>query len=91
MTVDVRESVTTLNHYTASEIRAEMGRQQLSGRKLAERMGRSPNWVSLKTSGASGLGVDDLEAVAKALGLLPDELIRRARTARAGLSEPTRS
>lgn len=67
-----------LSERTAGEIRAEMGRRQMSGRKLAQKMGRSPNWVSLKTSGASDLNLEDVEKICAALEIDPVDLIRRA-------------
>lgn len=78
MTIDVQPSAVRLSARIAAEIRAEMARQRLSGRQIAEKVGRSPNWVSLKTSGAHRLDFDDAEVFAGVLGLSLLELLRRA-------------
>lgn len=54
----------------AREIRAELGRQQLSNRRLAERLGVSYMWVSRRLSmGDVDLTFEDTQAIATALNV----------------------
>ena len=76
MSIDVTAGL-RLSGRIAAEIRAEMARQQISGRTLAARLGRSPNWLSLKTSGSSKLDLDEVELIAHALGVTVVDLFPR--------------
>ncbi len=76
MSIDVTADL-TLARRVAAEIRAEMGRKQISGRTLATRLGRSPNWVSLKVSGAQKLDLDELALIASVLGVTVIDLFPR--------------
>lgn len=78
MTIDVQPRPLSISARMAAEIRAEMARQRMSGRTIAARVGRSPNWVSLKTSGAAHLNLEDVEVFAGVLGVTSIELMRRA-------------
>lgn len=54
----------------AREIRAELGRQQMSNRKLAELIGRSAMWIHRRLStGDTELTFDDAQLIAGALGV----------------------
>lgn len=53
----------------AAEIRAEMGRQNLSQQQLAARMGQAQPWVSRRIKGNASLDLDDLDAFAAALNV----------------------
>lgn len=77
MSIEVTASTTTLSARVASEIRAEMARQKMSGRELARRLERSPNWVSLKVSGSQVIDLVEVELIANALGLTVQRLIER--------------
>ncbi|MDG4796172.1 helix-turn-helix transcriptional regulator [Micromonospora sp. WMMD1082] len=59
----------TLSQAVAAEIRAEMGRQQKSGRAVAEAMGVSHIYLSRRLTGKVSLTLADLEKVAAALGV----------------------
>ena len=61
----------------AREIRAELGRQQLSQRRLAVKMGNSYQWVQRRVSlGATLLlTVDDIQAIADALAVPPSRFL----------------
>jgi transcriptional regulator with XRE-family HTH domain len=84
MSIDVA-SDPRLSRRVAAEVRAEMARKRITGRALARTLGRSANWVSLKTSGAQGIDLDELETIAAALGVtIVDLLPRRDR----GVTEP---
>lgn len=78
MTIDVQPSALKLSARVAAEIRAEMARQRMSGRQLAQKVGRSPNWVSLKLGGTARLDFEDAEVFASTLGVSVMELLRRA-------------
>ncbi len=69
-----------------SEIKAEMGRRDLSLRGLASLMGVNPQYVSSRLGGGNPrtgkrveLTISDLAALADAMGLDPIDLVRRAR------------
>lgn len=57
----------SLNDTVAAEVRAELGRQRITGAKLAERLGVSGVWVSRRLSGHIALTTDDLERISIAL------------------------
>lgn len=68
-----------------SEIKAEMGRQDLSSRALGRKIGASSQYMSARLDGGNPrtgerviLNVRDLAAIASALGLPYMELIKRA-------------
>jgi transcriptional regulator with XRE-family HTH domain len=75
MTTDVPRSVTgrpaepgTLSEHVAAEIRADLGRQGISQRQLAVRLGVSPMWVSGRLSGETAISLDDIVLMAAGLG-----------------------
>lgn len=53
----------------AAEIRAELGRQGLSQRELADRLGVMQWWVSRRATGRQAITAGELVAVALALGV----------------------
>lgn len=55
--------------YVAGVLRAELARQEVTQRQLAERIGRTQNWVWVRASGRVPCDVDDLAAIAAALNL----------------------
>jgi len=61
-TVPMRELI-------AEEIRALLGRRQLSASELARRMGVSQRYMSRRITGETALDVDDLEKIAAYLGV----------------------
>lgn len=71
-----------------SEIKAEMGRQDMSSRGLARRLDTNPQYVTYRLNGGNPktgelviLDVRDLSAMARVLGLTEVELIERAERA----------
>lgn len=67
-----------LTQRVAAEIRAELGRQNVTGKRLAELLGVSHSWVSYRLTGQQTIDFDDIEKIAGALGvpvshLLPGE------------------
>lgn len=70
------------------EIKAEMGRQDLSSRALGLKIDRSSQYMSMRLDGGNyktgkrvTLDVVDLAAICSALGIEIAELVRRARAA----------
>jgi len=73
----------TLNDAVAAEVRAEMARQRISARRLAEMSGIPHTTLARKMRGAARLDLDDLQDVADALGvdvyaLIPPRPVRVA-------------
>lgn len=68
-----------LAHAVAAEIRAETGRQRVSGRELARRIDEPVTTVSRWLRGDTALGLDDLDKIAAALEVDLVDLIRAAR------------
>lgn len=70
---------TRLATVAVSSIRAEMARQRLTGRQLAELVGHDQMWVSRRIGRAAAgpgiLSVDELGELADALGVSPVELL----------------
>lgn len=66
---DMTHPTATLQTAVAQGLRAEAARQNISRRQLAERMGRSHNWVSRKFNGTTPITVDDLQELADALNV----------------------
>jgi transcriptional regulator with XRE-family HTH domain len=56
-----------LNKRVVQEIRAEMGRQRLSGVQLASAIGRTQNWISSRLTEKTPLSLADLEQIARGL------------------------
>ncbi len=63
----------------AAEIRAEKGRQRVSGRELARRMEEPVTTVNRWLAGGSKVGLDELDKIAAALEVDLVDLIRAAR------------
>lgn len=57
------------------EIRAEMARQRLTQRELAERLGSQQSWLSRRLTGGVALTLDDAELIAEALGVSLVQLV----------------
>jgi transcriptional regulator with XRE-family HTH domain len=67
----------TLTEAVLGEIRAAMGRQQMTGRAVAEAMGVTHVYVSRRLSGKVPLTLADLDRFAVALSVPVIELIPR--------------
>ncbi|KQW47574.1 hypothetical protein ASC77_14095 [Nocardioides sp. Root1257] len=81
----------TFSEALVSEIKAEMGRRDLSSRALGRLLGRSSQYMSDRLDGGNSktgrrvtLTVKDLAAIAGVFELHPAELIRRAKEAADG-------
>ena len=62
----------------AGELRAEMARQRMSGRRLAQSVDMYPSLLSRRLASPENFTVDELEQVCAALGLTLRELVDRA-------------
>lgn len=68
----------TRNALLAAEIRAEKARQQISGRKLAQAIGKPETTVARYLRGETDMSIDDIEQFAQALNVTTVDLIARA-------------
>lgn len=64
----------TFAEYISGEIKAEMARQGITQRELADRLGWGQTTVSRKLLGSRPLEVNDVEQMADALGVSIAEL-----------------
>ncbi|MDG4796171.1 helix-turn-helix transcriptional regulator [Micromonospora sp. WMMD1082] len=64
-----------LRYHVAGEIRAHLGRQQISGAKLAQAIDRSEMYVSRRLNGRTSFDLDDLEKIADVLGVTVADLM----------------
>jgi transcriptional regulator with XRE-family HTH domain len=74
----VRHMAQTANEAVAAEIRAEMARQMISGRELARRVQKPETTIARWLRGKTQMSLDDVEMLAKALGVDPVDLIIHA-------------
>lgn len=58
----------------AAEIRAHLGRYNITGRELARRLDEQQNWVSRRLSGTVTITVNDLLRIARVLDVQPSAL-----------------
>lgn len=71
--------MSALAYAVAAEIRAETGRQRVSGRELARRIDEPVTTVSRWLRGDTPVGLDELDKIAAALDVDVVDLIRAAR------------
>lgn len=65
----------SLNQTAAAEIRAEMGRQQLTHRELARRLDWNHVSLGRRLKGTSPLSLDELDHIAAALNVPMQQLL----------------
>jgi DNA-binding Xre family transcriptional regulator len=65
----------TLSERVAEEIRAMLGRQRMSGRQLASKLGVSQTWMSTRLAGTTPIDLNDLERIAGILDVDVFELL----------------
>lgn len=77
MTQEAMASPSPLTQRVAAEIRAELGRQQMSQRRLAELLGIDQALVSrrLAATNARPWTTDEIDRIAAALGVPVDRLL----------------
>lgn len=71
-------AMSSYSQVIAAEIRAEMARQSVTQVRLGTLIGKPQTTVSRWVSGAKPLDVDDLDLIAKALGLTVVDLVSRS-------------
>ncbi|MDG4791880.1 helix-turn-helix transcriptional regulator [Micromonospora sp. WMMD1102] len=64
-----------LRELVAEEVRALLGRRQMSGAKLATAIDRSEMYVSRRLRGETAFDLDDLERIAGVLGVQVADLL----------------
>lgn len=69
----------TLNEQIAAEIRAELGRANISQAEFAARCDMTPSSFSRRMSGEIPWNTDEIERVAKELGIQHDQLTNPVR------------
>lgn len=88
-TVQEVATVPTFRQLLAAEVRAELARQQITGRQLARLVGESPAWAARRLAGGTAMDADDLQRIADAIQVPISQLIleaaRRADATRAGI------
>jgi len=79
MSVNMQRPVTgSLSVRTAAQIRAVMAYYGTTPTEVARRIGKSAQWMSVRMRGQQPIDLDDLDLIAGALGVAPDELLPRA-------------
>jgi DNA-binding Xre family transcriptional regulator len=78
----------TLSAKVAIEIRAALGRRDMSRSELSRRLGVSAMWVSDRLRGKTPIGLDDLERIANVLELEPVDLLPTAAVPSVGSKPP---
>lgn len=73
-----RTATASLSERVGMEIKVEMVRAGVSGRRLALRLGVSQSWISTRLNGTTPIDLNELERVADVLGIDGAELLRRA-------------
>ncbi len=66
-----------LSAYVAGEIRAQLGRLNISRVELARRAGKDETWVGKRLNGRREITINDLERIARALRIEPGKLLPR--------------
>lgn len=61
----------SLTHRIAAELRAELARHRVSGRRLARELGVAHTWAAQRLNGTIALSSDDVERIACVLGVDP--------------------
>src|SRR5688572_16396367 len=95
MTTTPTPARTSLSERVAEEIRAQMARKRITGATLAKTLKVSPAWISYRLSGKQPIDLNDLEAIAEALGvavadLFPADIGQIRRTNHGSSSPPVR-
>lgn len=78
----VNETPTAFEKAVASEVRAEMARQQVTQKALGEKLGWPQQKLSRRVSGAVPFDVAELDAIAVALGISVMKLLPETEAAR---------
>jgi len=68
-TIPTQGATLLLSDQIAEEIRAELGRQRMSQRKLAAMLGVSPAWINFRLTGVQEIGLNDLARICAAINV----------------------
>jgi len=69
------ERTATLTALVAAEIRAWMGRLDVRQSELARKLGESDQWLSMRLRGRTPLDINEMQRIARALGIGVHELL----------------
>lgn len=72
----------SLSVRTAAQIRAVMAYYGTTPTEVARRIGKSAQWMSVRMRGQQPIDLNDLDLIAGALGVGPDELLPRGEVTR---------
>ena len=78
--MQIGNSPTRLSATVSAAVRAEMARRRVSQQKLASHLGWSQPKISRRLNDVVPFALDDLTAIAGALGVTVDDLLRPAHT-----------
>lgn len=67
-----------LSRAASAEIRAELARRQWTQAELAQRVGKSKNYLNTRLRDHAPLTVNDIEEIGAALGIAPGALLKNA-------------
>lgn len=88
MTITPERSARTLSDLIAEEVRVLLTRRRLSQRQFAAQLGVSPAWLNYRLTGVQEIGVNDLNRIAKALGVGVYDLLPSAEEAAQAVIRP---
>jgi transcriptional regulator with XRE-family HTH domain len=75
--IDVKSFDVNARERVRTRLRHLLGERNLTGRALGQRLGHGDQWVSNLLNGRFGLKLEELDAVAQAVGTTPSELVKR--------------
>lgn len=73
--MEISNSPPRLSATVAATIRAEMARQRVTQRQLVERLGWTQPYISRRMAGHVAFDVDELSAIADAIGVPTEDII----------------
>ena len=73
--MQLNRAESNLDARTRAEIKAEMGRQSLSGSRLAQLLGHPQTYVSRRLRGEVNFSLTEVEEIALVLGVSLDQLM----------------
>jgi transcriptional regulator with XRE-family HTH domain len=75
MTITPEASAKTLTQLVATEIRLQMVRVDMRQSQLAREIGKTEQWLSVRLRGRQPIDLNDLNLIARALGVGPQDLL----------------
>lgn len=77
MTESSAATATRLRHGIAEEVRVLLARKRMSATRLAQELGWTQQYISRRMVGDQAFDADDMEQIARALGVEPHDLLPR--------------